>query len=349
MPDDRRLTIRVPGSSDRANDIYIEWDTMETINAVRDAIKERYSVLMIEVNEDACQKLLKIRPDFAFNMSEGLYGASREAQVPAILEMLRIPYLGSDPLTLSLCLDKSRAKEILSYHGIPTPRFTVIRSMNGYENVRVKFPAIVKPLHEGSSKGIYNSCVVRTTEELEREVRIVLTTYNQPALVEEFLSGREFTVALLGNGDDIRTLPIVEVKFDSLPPDVNPIYSYEAKWIWDTTDKPLEIFQCPADLEEDMQIEIETICKDAYKVLNCRDWSRIDVRLDAEGNPNILEINPLPGILPKPEDNSCFPKAARVAGMSYNQLINNVLDIAMERCGLRVRHQKHLSQAEVMA
>jgi D-alanine-D-alanine ligase len=282
-------------------------------------------------------------------MSEGLYGASREAQVPAILEMLRIPYLGSDPLTLSLCLDKSRAKEILSYHGIPTPRFTVIRSMNGYENVRVKFPAIVKPLHEGSSKGIYNSCVVRTTEELEREVRIVLTTYNQPALVEEFLSGREFTVALLGNGDDIRTLPIVEVKFDSLPPDVNPIYSYEAKWIWDTTDKPLEIFQCPADLEEDMQIEIETICKDAYKVLNCRDWSRIDVRLDAEGNPNILEINPLPGILPKPEDNSCFPKAARVAGMSYNQLINNVLDIAMERCGLRVRHQKHLSQAEVMA
>ncbi|MBM2842056.1 MAG: D-alanine--D-alanine ligase [Bacteroidetes bacterium] len=304
---------------------------------------------MIEANEEAYLKLLKNKPNFAFNMSEGLYGASREAQLPAILEMLHIPYLGSDPLTLSVCLDKSRTKEILSYYGIPTAPFTVIRSMDGLENARVKFPAIVKPLHEGSSKGVYNSCVVRTTEELEREVQIVLTTYNQPALVEEFLTGREFTVAILGNGGDVRTLPIVEVKFDALPPGVNPIYSYEAKWIWDTTENPLEIFQCPADLEEDLQAEIEAICKDAYRVLNCRDWSRIDVRLDARGKPHILEINPLPGILPRPEDNSCFPKAGRAAGMSYNQLVNRVLDIALKRCGLLVPHEKHLSQAEVMA
>jgi D-alanine-D-alanine ligase len=343
----RSLTISVPGSSDRANDLYIEWDTIETVNAVKAALAERYSVTMIEGNEDAYQKLRENRPDFAFNMSEGLYGAFREAQIPAILEMLQIPYLGSDPLTLSVCLDKARAKEILSYHDIPTAPFTVIRSMEQFDDARVKFPVIVKPLHEGSSKGIYNSCVVRNTEELEREVRIVLATYNQPALVEEFLTGREFTVALLGNGDDVRTLPVVEMKFDALPPGMNPIYSYEAKWIWDTTEKPLEIFRCPADLDEDLQDEIETICKDAYRVLNCRDWSRIDVRLDANGRPHILEINPLPGILPKPEDNSCFPKAARVAGMSYSQLINGVLDIAMDRCGLRAPKQSNVKQTHV--
>lgn len=357
--DGRRLTVSIPGSSDRANDIYIEWDTMETVNAVREAIEEQHTVLMIEANEGAYQKLLENRPDFAFNMSEGLYGASREAQIPAILEMLRIPYLGSDPLTLSVCLDKARAKEILSYYGIPTAPFSVIRSMKEFSSNgrshsmrgsnHVKFPAIVKPLHEGSSKGIYNSCVVRNAEELEREVGIVLTTYNQPALVEEFLSGREFTVALLGNGDNLRTLPVVEIKFDALPPGMNPIYSYEAKWIWDTTENPLEIFQCPAGLDVNLQREIETICKDAYRVLNCRDWSRIDVRLDAEGKPHILEINPLPGILPRPEDNSCFPKAARAAGMSYSQLINGVLDIAAERCGLPAVRRANVARAEIMA
>lgn len=346
--DGRTLTISIPGSSDRANDLYAEWDTMETVDAVRAAIEERYAVTMIEANEDAYQKLLKTRPYFAFNIAEGLHGVSREAHIPAMLEMLQIPYLGSDPLTLTVCLDKARAKEILSYHGVPTAPFSVVRSMEEFEDARVKFPVIVKPLHEGSSKGIYNSCVVRNTEELEREVRILLATYGQPAIVEQFLSGREFTIALLGNGDHVRTLPIVEIKFDALPPGVNPIYSYEAKWIWDTTENPLEIFACPADLEADLQDEIETICKDTYRVLNCRDWSRIDVRLDANGKPHILEINPLPGILPRPEDNSCFPKAARAAGLSYNQLINSVLDIAMERCGLRVPQMTNVSQASVL-
>ena len=349
--DGRRLVVSIPGSSDRANDIYIEWDTMETVNAVREALEEQHDVLMIEANEGAYQKLLENRPDFAFNMSEGLFGVSREAQIPAMLEMLRIPYLGSDPLTLSVCLDKARAKEILSYYRIPTAPFSVIRSMGEFprDSIPLKFPAIVKPLHEGSSKGIYNSCVVSNSSELKREVKIILESYNQPALVEEFLSGREFTVALLGNGENVRTLPIVEIKFDALPQGMNHIYSYEAKWIWDTTENPLEIFQCPAELDADLQHEIVTICKDAYKVLNCRDWSRIDVRLDGDGKPHILEINPLPGILPRPEDNSCFPKAARAAGMSYNQLINSVLAIAMERNGIRDPRQTDVAQAAAMA
>lgn len=320
----------------RVDDTFAEWDTRETVAAVQRALEDRYDVLLVEANEQAFQKFLENRPKFAFNMSEGLYGSSREAQIPAMLEMLRIPYLGSDPLTLSVCLDKSRAKEILSYHGIPTAPFSVVRNMEQFEDVRVRFPAMVKPLHEGSSKGIYNSCVVRNTEDLEREVNQVISTYREPAIVEEFLPGREFTVAILGNGEALNVLPLVEIKFDALPAGMNPIYSYEAKWIWDTSDKPLEIFECPARVEPALQNEIETICREAYRVLACRDWARIDIRLNASGRPYILEVNPLPGILPRPEDNSCFPKAARAAGMDYNQLINTVLDIAMARCGLPV-------------
>ena len=333
----RNMEVNAPREIDareRTNDLYAEWDTMETINAVRSAIEERYRVSMIEANEQAYQKLQQVRPHFAFNIAEGLYGVSREAQMPAILEMLRIPYLGSDPLTLAVCLDKARAKEILSYHRIPTPPFAVVHSLEELEDTRVEFAAIVKPLHEGSSKGIYDSCVVRTIDGLEREVRTILTTYNQPALVEEFLPGREFTVAIMGNGDEVRTLPIVEIKFDALPPGVNHIYSYEAKWIWDSTDTPLDIYECPAALDVDLKEEIERVSKDAYRVLHCRDWSRIDVRLDGKGKPHVIEINPLPGILPRPEDNSCFPKAARAAGMDYSGLINGVLDIGMRRCGL---------------
>jgi D-alanine-D-alanine ligase len=314
--------------------MYAEWDTMDTVNAVRDALAERFDVALIEADEEAFARLKTLRPCFVFNIAEGLYGPSRESQIPAILEMLRVPYLGSDPLTLGICLDKSRAKEILAYHGIPTPSFAVIAGMEDFEDARVKFPSIVKPLHEGSSKGVYDSCVVRTPEELEREVRTVHATYGEPALVEEFLTGREFTVAILGNGDDARALPIVEIKFDALPPGANPIYSYEAKWIWDTVEKPLDIYGCPADLESGLKDRIETVCLDAYRILHCRDWSRVDVRLDAHGIPHIIEVNPLPGILPRPEDNSCLPKSARVAGMTYNQLINAAADIAMQRCGV---------------
>jgi D-alanine-D-alanine ligase len=318
----------------KQQDMFAEWDTEETINAVRDAIAERYTVVMIEANEHAYGKLLTLRPDFVFNIAEGLYGASRESQVPAILEMLQIPYLGSDPLTLGICLDKARAKEILSYHKIPTAGFSVIRSMSDFEDVRLKFPAMVKPLYEGSSKGIYNSCVVRNPDELANEVKTILETYDEPALVEDFLPGREFTVALMGNGEDVTVLPIVEIKFDALPSGVNPIYSYEAKWIWDRRENPLDVFQCPADIPEALSADISDVCRRAYNALGCRDWSRIDVRIDSTGIPNILEINPLPGILPQPEDNSCFPKAARAAGISYTRLINSVLDIAMKRNGI---------------
>jgi len=312
-------------------DTYAEWDTIETVTAVRDALALRHSVTMIEADEDAYSKLRSQRPEIVFNIAEGQYGVSREAQIPAMLEMLNIPYSGSDALTLAVCLDKSRAKEILSYYKIPTAKFSVIHSLAELSALQADFPCMVKPLNEGSSKGIFDASLVRSRQELRAQVENVLVKYSQPVIVEEFLPGREFTVAMLGNGDDVRVLPIVEIKFDSLPKGVNPIYSFEAKWIWDQASNPLQIFECPARVTPSLTAAITKLCKDAYKVLRCRDWSRIDVRLDKTGIPNIIEINPLPGILPKPEDNSCYPKAARAAGMSYDEMLNCVLDEACRR------------------
>jgi D-alanine-D-alanine ligase len=175
---------------------------------------------------------------------------------------------------------------------------------------------------------------VRNSKQLKEEIRRVLGDYRQPALVEKFLPGREFTVALLGNGSEIEVLPIVEIQFEELPGHINPIYSFEAKWIWDTVENPLEIFACPARLSAPLEKKIGSVCRAAYLALRVRDWCRIDVRLDEAGKPCILELNPLPGILPDPDANSCFPKAARTAGMDYAQLINRVLDIACRRVGL---------------
>jgi D-alanine-D-alanine ligase len=336
MQDDGDAVVAAPSVQREATkaDTYAEWDTQETIDAVRAALEQRHRVSLIEANEEAFQRFRELQPDFVFNIAEGWRGASREAQIPAMLEMLGIPYTGSDPITMGVCLDKSRAKEILSYHKIPTPEFAVISSINDLRNRSFTFPSIVKPLHEGSSKGIFNTSVVRDSSTLQAEIVKILVEYEQPALVERFLSGREFTVALLGNPPWLRTLPIVEIRFDSLPEGVNPIYSYEAKWIWDQLDHPIDVHECPARMNPGLQQRIESICKQAFTVLGCRDWCRIDLRLDEHGNPYILELNPLPGILPNPEEHSCFPDAARAAGIGYGEMINAVLDAAMKRYGI---------------
>jgi D-alanine-D-alanine ligase len=314
-------------------DLYAEWDDEETIGAVHSALARHHEVIPVEGDEEAFEKFKKHRPQIVFNMAEGMHGTSRESQIPAMLEMLRIPYTGSDPLTLAVCLDKAMAKVALSYYGIPNAPFVVVADARKKYSFP-SFPLIVKPLYEGSSKGIQNSSLVRNSRQLKEEIRRVLTAYRQPALVEKFLPGREFTVALLGNGSQIEILPVVEIKFEELPGQLNPIYSFEAKWIWDTVENPLEIFACPAKLSAGLKKQIQSVCRSAYLALGVRDWCRIDVRLDEAGKPCVLELNPLPGILPNPDANSCFPKAARTAGMAYDQLINRVLDIACQRVGL---------------
>ncbi len=315
------------------SNVQAEWDEPETIDAVVTALRERHEVIPIEAGNGAFDALRKTRPDIVFNIAEGAYGPCREGHIPSILEYLNIPYTASDPLTLNICLDKARAKEILAFHGLPTARFRVVAEKNFSFN-SLHYPLVVKPLYEGSSIGIMDDSLVRTRQEMRERVSWLLDRYTEPALVEEYLPGREFTVAIIGNGEEARCLPIVEIKFDSLPPGVNPIYSFEAKWIWDDTKSPLEIFECPAKLSAELQTEIERICLQSYRVLRCRDWCRIDVRLDANSRPHVLELNPLPGILPRPEQNSCLPKAARAAGLSYNQLINTVLDIGCKRYGI---------------
>jgi D-alanine-D-alanine ligase len=316
-------------------DFYAECDDPETVEAVRDALSERHGeVIMVEADEDAFEKFRRERPDIVFNMAEGVWGDSRESQIPSILEMLRIPYTGSNPLTLAMCLNKARAKEILSYYGIPTARFIVARDASFEIEKYLSFPMIVKPLLEGSSKGIKNDSIVRDVSSLRKKVADVLEEYAQPALVEEYLEGREFTVALVGNGASLKALPIVEINYSALPAGVNPIYSYEAKWILDTPDAPLDIFTCPADLNPRLKSAIEAVSKDAFGALDVRDWCRIDVRLDSVGTPHIIELNPLPGILKDPKCNSCFPKAARAAGMTFTDMVNSVLDAARQRYGI---------------
>lgn len=314
-------------------DIYAEWDDIDTITAVEAALSTRHQVALINADFDVFQKLRELSPDFVFNIAEGLHGASREAQIPALLDMLQIPYSGSDPLSLGMCLDKQRTKEILKQHRVPSPRFWIVA--NPVEIPRnLRYPLMVKPCLEGSSKGVTNNALVHNRKELVRQLEWITATYSQKAIIEEFLPGREFTVALLGNGADIRVLPIVEINFASLPAGCNPIYSYEAKWLWDTQESPLPIFDCPARLDPFLAQQIEQLCRNAFNALGCRDWCRIDVRLDALGRPQVIELNPLPGILPRPEQNSCFPKAARAAGLSYTEMILQVVDIASQRYNL---------------
>ncbi|MDP2689738.1 MAG: ATP-grasp domain-containing protein [Deltaproteobacteria bacterium] len=316
-------------------DFFAECDELDTIEAVRDALLERHeTVEMIEADENAYEKLRRTRPGIVFNMAEGLWGESRESQMPAIMEMLRIPYTGSSPLTLALCLNKARAKEILAHYGIPTPRFLVAESANAGVERFLSFPMIVKPLFEGSSKGIKNDSIVRDAKELKKKVKAVVEEYRQPALVEEYLDGREFTVALLGNGANLKTLPIVEINYSALPEGVNHIYSYEAKWVLDRPEAPLDIFSCPAELTDRLASAIRNVAADAFRALDVKDWCRIDIRLDGAGVPHIIELNPLPGILMDPKANSCFPKAARAGGMDFTALVNGVVDIARERYGI---------------
>lgn len=314
-------------------DLLAECDSDETIKAVGRALAERHRIQYIEADGEAYVRLAEMKPDLVFNIAEGLYGPNRESHIPTICEILNIPYTGSDPLTLGICLDKSRAKEVLSWYGVANPAFAVVDDASGIP-ADFPIPAIVKPLYEGSGKGIRNNSVVRSRIELVDRVSEIISVYKQPVIMERFLPGREFTVGVLGNAPDYEILPIVEIDHSELPAGAEPIYSYEAKWIWDTPNDPLEIFKCPAPLDAGLKKKIETIVGRACAILRIKDWCRVDVRLDEAGEPNIIELNPLPGILPNPEENSCLPKAARTAGYSYAELINRVVDEATARCGL---------------
>jgi D-alanine-D-alanine ligase len=239
---------------------------------------------------------------------------------------------------------------MLVAHGVPTAGFVLLeneadlvalaegRHAQG-RAAGLAFPLFLKPVQEGSSKGITERNLVRDGGALLERGRELLRRYAQPVLAEAYLPGAEFTCGVLGNGADARILPLVGMRFDTLPGGAVPIYGFEAKWVWDTPDHPLDIFECPARVSDELRAAIEAAALRAYRALGCRDWSRIDVRLDAAGRPNVIEINPLPGILPDAAENSCLPKAARAAGLSYDELIQTCLVHAAERQGVVIQRR----------
>lgn len=314
-------------------DEFSEFDDPSTIATIRKAIESLgHRVVLIEASEDAFEKLRNSKPDFVFNIAEGIRGRSRESQIPAMLDMLGIPYSGSGVATLALTLDKRRTKEILKIWGIPTPKFQLFsseeESLNG-----LKFPLFVKPNAEGSSKGITKESLVKNKEQLRNIVNHVVKKYHQPALVEEYLPGREFTVSMVGNNPP-RVLPLVEVDFNHLPGGLPKFDSYEVKWYWDSPGNDHGDVICPAVVDGELEVRLKETALKTFKVLDCLDFCRIDMRLDSEGVPNVMDVNALPGLIPDPRENSRFPKAAYAAGLTYDEMIAEILHSAFARYNL---------------
>ncbi len=290
-----------------------------------------YKIIPIEANEKAYFKLyrLKHKIDLVFNVSEGLHGNDREAQIPAMLEMLQIPYTGSPPLAQAIVLDKSKTKEILIAHKIPTLPYQLLSNRNDRLNKSLKYPLMVKPVSEGSSAGITNESVVHNEISLYKQVNYIESTFREQALVEPYLESREFSVAMLGNPPLI--LPILESDHSMLPKKYLPFDSLEVKWFYEleTSGKHLK---CPAKIAPVLKRKIEKMCFGLWNVLGIRDWCRIDIRCDQKDNPYILEVNSPPGCTPPEHDPaSYFPMIARAAGMSYEDLLQAIINIALKR------------------
>lgn len=330
-PGDR--DVDVPPAVPATADAFVEWDEPETIAAVERALRAFGDVVRLEAIDDFAERLAGARVDLVFNMAEGLAGPNREAHVPAICEFLGVPYTASDPLTLTLALHKGRTKEVLRARGVPTAPFALLESQDDLArlNGRLAYPVFLKPVWEGSSKGIAEANYAPDAATAAARARELLATYAQPVLAEAYLPGDEFTVAVLGNGPEAQALPVIRFRFDTLPAGALPIMGYEAKWVWDDPTAPLDVLECPARVPDALARQVAETALAAYRALGCRDWSRVDIRLDAAGVPNVVEINPLPGIIPNPADNSCFPCAARAAGMGYDELIQAVVRIAWRR------------------
>ncbi|MDD4818462.1 MAG: ATP-grasp domain-containing protein [Victivallaceae bacterium] len=321
---------RFPDSGkDSSDECFAEGDSPATINAVKQAIAGLgHEVRAIEADIGLERKLLRFKPDLVYNIAEGLFGDFRESYAPIVCEKLSLPYTGSGPLALGICLHKARCKEILTANGIANPSFRVFRTGDAIDLSGLKWPVIIKPAAEGSSKGIFDRSVAEDETSAGKLIAETLAQYNQPVILEEFLPGAEFTVAMIGNTPSPEILPIVELDFSQLPGSARKIYSYEAKWVWDTPSAPLRIFHCPAAISDVRRTAIEELAKRAFRTLELRDWCRMDIRLAADGTPNIIEINPIPGILPDPKENSCFPKAARAAGYAYPDIFAKVIQAA---------------------
>lgn len=298
-----------------------EFDKIETIEAIDEALQELgylterigHARKLIK-NLELCQKY-----DMVFNICEGLYGLGREAQVPAILDIYKIPYVFSDPMVLSLCLHKGMTKRVIRDMGLPTADFYVVEHESDIEKIILPYPLFTKPVAEGTGKGIGNNSCIQNFEELKQSCLEKLNKYNQPVLVETFLPGREFTVGIVGTGTNAHCIGFMECHFRESA--ALNAYSYDNK----SNYKEYVDYIVPTG-------EIsEKVCKlalDSWKGLGCRDGGRVDIRLDAKNIPNFIEVNPLAGLHPIDSD---LVIIAGKFGYSYKDLIGFIMKSAIER------------------
>lgn len=309
-----------------------EYDAPETIEAIRSALESLgHDVVPLEATAELPMRLPDAKVDLVFNIAEGMAGRNREAQVPALCELCGIPYTGSDSATLALALDKALAKRLLRQHGVLTPEFQVMSSGREKLSSALRFPLIVKPIAEGSSKGIGQKCVVDDEPALRTLVKAIIEKYRQPALVEEFIAGREFTVGLLGDRRP-RVLPPMEICFKD-PANTRPVYDYQVKQEWEKH----VYYRCPAPLSTAELRQVERAARETFAALDCRDVARVDLRMDRQGQVYVLEVNPLPGLTPGYSDLVLIGQAA---GMDFRTLIAEILSGAQKR----LREQRREAQ-----
>ena len=307
-------------------DLAEEFDAPETIDALAAVLAgSGHAVVRLGAGRTFLERMLADPPDLVFNIAEGLAGRSREAQVPAVCEMLGVPCTGSDPLTLAATLDKDVAKRIVASHGLATPRHLLVHRVEelpaGPAPGGLAFPLIVKPAWEGSSKGVRLASKVATPEALREQTAFVLGGYGGPAIVEEFCEGEEFTVGVIGN-DPPRAIGVMQIRHRTLPP-ADFLYSLEVKRDWQ---RQVE-YLVPPPVLPDLLARIETLALDCYRALGCRDVARVDVRLRG-GVPQFIEVNPLPGLSPTYGD---LPILSGRLGWTHARLVEEIVRCALER------------------
>lgn len=305
------------------DDSEAEYDSVTTIDALARAIAaDGHQVVRLEATRDVVRRLPDVGVDVVFNLAEGIAGRGREAAVPAMLEHLGIPFSGSEAATMAIALDKAAAKAVVAQAGVPTPRALVV-SRPDQPLGALRYPVIVKPNAEGSSKGVSQKSVVEDEAALRRELADQLARYQQPLLVEEFLPGREFTVGVLGDTQAPRVLPPMEIVFVE-PDSKHPVYAFGDKLDWSKKIR----YDAPAKVSAALSAEIERVALGAWRALHCRDVARFDLRCDADGRVCFIEVNTLPGLTPGWSDLCMISEAA---GLSYQALISAILAPAIAR------------------
>jgi len=274
--------------------------------------------------EQVREKLKTIHAELVFNLFEGFEGQPQtEAVVAGMLSELGIPFTGNPPSTLALALDKAKAKEILESDGLRTPRYQSLSPENLYL-FHLNFPCIVKPLGEDASHGVSEDSVVKDLDQLEKQVTKVSELFGGNSLVEEFLEGREFNVTVLGNKEPV-ILPVAEMVY-YLPPELPKLLTFAAKWVEESLYYKGTKATCPAEIGEEERQRISQTALTAFKLLDCRGYARVDMRMDSEGVPNVLEVNPNPDISP----GYGAARQAAAAGLNYNQFIEKIVMYALE-------------------